>query len=69
MPTTIIDNEPIQEAFNRRFIEEALIEKRILVKSLARKAGFFEFNVDGWYKEFQTFYDLVREEVLNGNKE
>ena len=34
------------------------------VVELAKEAGFFEFNIEGWSKEFEKFAALVRAEAL-----
>lgn len=64
MPTTIIDSESYPEALQRRYAEELKNDKKIIIKALARKAGFFEFNIEGWLVEFEEFVNLVRADAL-----
>lgn len=59
MPTTILDNETYPEALQRRCAEESRIDRKIEIIAMAKSAGFFEFNVEGWSKEFERFAALV----------
>ena len=59
MPTTILDNETYPEALHRRYAEESRIDRKIEIIAMAKTAGFFEFNVEGWVKEFERFAALV----------
>ena len=68
MPTTILDNETYPEALHRRYAEESRIDRKIEIIAMAKTAGFFEFNVEGWVKEFERFAALVAEPWIETNK-